>query len=86
MSKQIYTPVDELTSLQYQIMVFVDWWVRNKKIPVPQKEIIKEMEKKKIKSSTTWYAISQILHKGYIRRALTFNNRTSYVQLRNIEI
>ena len=35
-----YINVDEIDKNQREVMLFVDFWVREKKTPVPQKEIV----------------------------------------------
>lgn len=67
-------------------MLFVDRWVREKKTPVPHREIIGEMKKQKVHDFTTVNAINALLRKGYIRRACTISNKTFYVQLRNVRV
>jgi len=73
-----------INKLQQEIMKFVDWWAREKKTPIPRKEIIEEMESQGITFSTTRNAINSLLKKGYIRRAVMASNKTFYVQLRGI--
>ena len=79
-----YINLDEINELQSKIMLFVDYWVREKKTPVPQKEIIAHMQQKKINPPSTIYGLQILLKKGYIRRAFTISNKRTYVQLRRV--
>ena len=79
-----YINVDEIDKNQREVMLFVDFWVREKKTPVPQKEIVAIMLTKKVPMPTTIYSIQILLKKGYIRRAITISNKRSYVQLRRV--
>ncbi len=83
--KTIYVNLKEINALQEKIMLFIQVWVRTKKTPVPQKEIIKKMTEKGVKSFTTVWALNALLRKGYIRRATTLaQNKTFYIQLRTV--
>ena len=86
MSHTVYVTVNEINKLQTDIMHFIDWWVREQKTPVPQKEIVAKMLRVGIKDLTTVNALNALLHKGYIRRASTISNKTYYVQLRTIPL
>lgn len=79
-----YINLSEISEMQKNIMRFVDWWVHEKKIPIPRAEIIKEMEANGVKMPTTRLAIYVLLKKGYLREAVTISNKTTYVQLRSI--
>ena len=79
-----YINVDEIDKNQREVMLFVDFWVREKKTPVPQKEIVAIMLTKKVPMPTTIYSIQILLKKEYIRRAITISNKRSYVQLRRV--
>jgi len=70
--------------LQHDIMRFVDSWVREKKTPVPRKEIILHMKSEGIKDFTTINSLKALQNKGFIRRSSVRSNKTSYVQLRTI--
>lgn len=60
-------------------------WARNQNIPIPQKEVIKNMQKMGAPSVTALYALHSLIQKGYIRKAWTEKqNTTSYVLIRNI--
>lgn len=65
-------------------MLFIDNWVHIQKTPVPLKEIIDDMEKKNHKSYTVVNAINSLLVKGYIRRSVTNQRESSFVQLRRL--
>lgn len=86
--KTKYSPFEEINQIQRDIMVFVDSWVREQKVPVPRKEIMKAFSGKKSKglhpAITVEGAINALLRKGYIRRGYTGTNKTTYVQLRNV--
>lgn len=84
MAKTIYVNISEVNDPQTRIMRFVTYWVHEKKTPIPLKEIIEDMRKQGIERPTTIYSIKILLHKGYIRRAVTISNKSSYVQLKTI--
>jgi len=65
-------------------MVLVNQWAREKKIPIPQKEIVQTMKTREVGKPTTLYALNGLLDKGYLRRAVIISNKTSYVVLRTI--
>lgn len=76
----------DVNRLQQDIMCFIEWWVHEKKTPIPLKAIIKKMKDKGIKDFTTTFAINSLLKKGYIRRAIVISNTTSFVQLKRVVI
>jgi hypothetical protein len=84
MSKTAYQNLDEETSAQTAIMLFINWWVHVKKIPTPRKEIMIALTKQKIGRGTAEAALHALICKGYIRKAYTISNKTSYVALRTI--
>lgn len=84
MPKTRYTNLSDVNELQTNIMKFVDIWVRSEKTPIPLKEIILNMTSSGVKSPTTIKAIGALLKKGYIRRAVTISNKTTFVQLRRV--
>lgn len=84
MPDTIYVSLLELNVLQTDIMKFISWWVHEKKVPVPLKEIIASMTSKGIKSPTTIKSINVLLKKGYIRRAVIISNKTFFVMLRSV--
>lgn len=65
-------------------MQFITKWVREQKTPIPQKEVIKAMEKEGIKSYTVAGALNFLLRNGFIRRAVITSNQTFYVQIKTI--
>jgi len=65
-----------------KIMWFINGWVHTRKKPVPHQKILKEMQTQGVKIPTTIKALSVLLRKGYIRRAIGVGNRTYYVMLR----
>lgn len=84
MGKTVYTSFSEINELQTNIMRFIDWWVHEKKTPVPRNEVIKYMEKKGMYFTTVRASLYVLLKKGYIREAYTISNKTSYVMLRKV--
>lgn len=84
MTKTKYIGFSEVNELQTVIIKFVIIWIREKKIPIPLKVIILEMENKGVKKSTIEKSIKILIKKGYIRRAYTISNKTTYVLLRTI--
>ena len=84
MPKTTYTSLSEVNELQTNIMKFVDIWVREKKTPIPRKEIIIKMESAGVNFPTCRAALYALIKKGYIREAYTISNKTTYVQLRRL--
>lgn len=88
MAKAVYIDINESTeevsTLVKQIMLFMDVWIKANNTPVPKLEIIREMEGQGIKDFKTDHALNLLLRKGYIRRAVTISNKTSYVQLKRL--
>ena len=75
----------DLVGIQIDIMLYVKWWANCQKTPVPQRNIIKNMELQGIKYSSLINALNALLEKGFIRRAYSEKqNRTYYVMIRNI--
>ena len=79
-----YTSVEEINRNQKEIMLFIDFWVHEKKTPVPQKEVIICMKAKNVPEPTIIYELQILLKKGYIRRAVTISNKRTYVQLKRV--
>lgn len=65
-------------------MRFIEWWVHNKKTPIPLKAIVAEMKRQGVKEPATVYALKQLTAKKYLRRAIIISNTRSYVQLRRV--
>ncbi len=84
MASTIYIPLFEINDLQKKIMIFIEYWVHEKKTPTPQKEILIDLKSQGIKECAIIYGINALLNKGYIRRAYTISNKTFYVQLRKV--
>lgn len=88
MAKAIYIDINESTKevagFQNNIMAFVEIWVKKNNTPVPKVEIIRFMEETGTKDFQTHHALDLLLRKGYIRRAITMTNKTSYVKLRSV--
>lgn len=82
--KTVYTSFSEVNEPQTNIMRFVDRWVHEKKTPIPLKEIIMNMKIEGIEKDTIIYSLKILLKKGYIRRAVTISNKTTFVQLRRV--
>lgn len=60
MPKTKYQDFYGVTELQTRIMRYVDWWVKNEKTPIAQKEIVSQMKKLyKTKDFTTVKAIDR---------------------------
>lgn len=77
--------IKDINKLQYDIMIFVDAWVHEVKTPVPHRQIVLKMKELKVKKFTTVNAITSLIKKGYLRKAITMSNRDrSYVQLRRV--
>jgi DNA-binding MarR family transcriptional regulator len=83
-AKTVYENYSELTDAQTSVMRFFGKWVENNKTPLPHKDILLEMEKRNIKSSTAVYSINVLIRKGYIRRVYTTSNKSFYVMLRKV--
>lgn len=81
----VYTNLYEINPLQQTIIKYILLWVQTKKVPVPQKEILKEFAKTGGKRSTVIHSLDGLMRLGYIRRAIVKpSNTTSYVLLRTI--
>ncbi len=80
-----YLNTTEISKVQHDIMVFVDFWVHKQRLPTPQKEIVLHMNGRGIPKSTTIKAIKSLLKKKYLRKAITISSSSrSYVQLRRV--
>lgn len=84
MGKTQYTSISEINALQLTVMQFIAEWVKEKRTPVPQKEIILGMKAKNVPMSSAVNACNILMRKGYLRRAYTTSNKTYYVLLRTI--
>lgn len=84
MPKTQYKNLEESDNVETCIMLFVSWWVRTNKTPVPRKEIMIELTKEKTPRGTAEAALYRLIDKGYIRKAFTISNKTCYVQLRGV--
>lgn len=84
MTKTLYVGIQDINESQTKILRFVNVWVHEKKTPIPLKEIIEDMKKQGIERPTVVYSIKILLQKGYMRRAVTISNKSSYVQLKTI--
>lgn len=81
MQKTKYQNLDCHDTVQTKIMLFVAWWVKNKKTTVPRKEIMLELTKEKIGRGTSEAALYALIDKGYIRKAYSGSQETRYVML-----
>lgn len=87
MSNTIYKDFKdkEISAQQERVMMFIVEWVRTKKVPVPQKEIMLAMRAEGMTVDAIKWALNMLLAKHYIRKAWTEKqNTTAYVQLRGI--
>lgn len=87
MSNTIYKDFKdkEISAQQERVMMFIAEWVRTKKTPVPQKEIMLSMREQGMTVDAIKWALNMLLAKAYIRKAWTEKqNTTAYVQLRGI--
>lgn len=84
MKKTVYINLSDISEMQTEIMRFISLWVKEKKTPVPQREIILAMKIHGVKDFSVQNALSILLRKGYIRRAYSTSNRAIYVQVRTI--
>ena len=82
--KTAYTNLYDITDLQQRIVKYIDYWVHVEKSPIPQKNIINEMESHGDNNRTVTNALNGLLRLGYIRRAMIISNKTFYVQLRRL--
>ncbi len=80
----LYTNLRDVNELQTNIMMFVDYWAKEEKTPIPQKAIVEKMKEGGIKAAATVYALKHLLKKKYLRRAYKVSNKTYYVQLRRV--
>lgn len=80
----IYSNIDDITELQIKIMQFVDKWVHEQKTPIPMKEIVSVMQLQGFKDFTIRHAITTLVKKGFMRRAVSNSNSSSFVQLRSV--
>jgi hypothetical protein len=76
----------KVSALQVDIMLFVDVWVKRNNTPVPRQEIVNVMKKKGKTKDQIEHALNLLLRLGYVRKAVTISNKTSYVQLRRVNI
>lgn len=75
----------EISAQQERVMMFIAEWVRTKKTPVPQKEIMLAMKEQGMTVDAIKWALNILLAKHYVRKAWTEKqNTTAYVQLRGV--
>lgn len=71
--------------VRQKVMLYICWWVKIEKTPVPLREILSHMQVDGIKDIKTIQALKVLVKEGYIRRAIGGNSRiTHYVQIRTI--
>jgi hypothetical protein len=75
---------DEISEAQKVAMLVIQEWVREKRTPMPKKELFKKLINMDMADSTIRMVIRELLKDGYIRRAVVISNKTFYVQLRTI--
>lgn len=83
-----YVSFRTISNLQFEIMKFVDFWVKTENTPVPRKEIVKAMEA----IGKTKYAVKNalfgLMRQGYLRSAIMGVdvplNERFYVKLRGV--
>lgn len=86
MTKTIYTTTGLVSEEQLKILKFINLWVHQKKIPVPYKEIVIEMDRQKVSRRTVEYSVKILVKDGFIRRAQGGgNSQTAFVQLRTLD-
>lgn len=71
-------PSSDISETQVFIMRVIDGFARSEKQPVPRHWLIKKMAELGIISDTTQLAVSQLLKKGYLRKAAMMTNKTYY--------
>ena len=76
----------KLNTPHTSIMVLIDQWVKNQKIPIPKKEILSKMEKQGIQDYIVKNALNTLIKRKYIKRTVnsSASRGTCYVQLRSI--
>ena len=81
----MYKSFRDISPEQEKIMEFIIQWVKTKKTPVPQREIVENMKKENIHLDSVKWSLNALLAKGYIRKAYTEKlNTTAYIQLRGL--
>ena len=69
-------------------MLFIDSWAKREKVPVPRKEIVRQMKADSITKYAVKRALDSLLRMGYVRRAIVGANKplneVSFVQLRRV--
>jgi len=85
----IYTSPGGVTVLQRKIIKYIMYWVATEKTPVPQAEIIFEMDRRGYKESTKTVSksLESLVKLGYIRKSGNMTgtaNKTFYVLLRTL--
>lgn len=86
--KTVYTSLYDITEIQQKIVRYIDHWVHIEKTPIPQTEIVKEMQKTNESVRTVVHAITGLIKLGYIRKAVingqSVHSKIKYVQLRRL--
>ena len=70
------------SDLQQSIIDFINEWAHKNNNPIPRKIVMKHMSDNGNPKTTVISALNVLVSKGYIRRAVTISNTTSYVLLR----
>jgi pantothenate kinase-related protein Tda10 len=76
--------MESITALQKTIMLHIQEWARKQKKPIMQRDIVSFMSTQGTGRLSTISALDRLLQKGYIRRAVTISNTTSYVMIRSV--
>jgi predicted HTH transcriptional regulator len=72
-------------ALQLSIMKIVNDWGHNNNEPITLKEVTLQLGGDQVSKDTIKASVRALIKKGYIRRAITRNKGSCYVQLRNPE-
>jgi len=84
-----YVDLQTISSLQVEIMRFVDTWARQQKRPIPRKEIVIAMKEIGVSQYAVKNALFGLLNQGYLREAILGAddalNHTFYVQLKKVK-
>ncbi len=67
--------------LQQKIMLCVSQWAHSKSKPIPQRIIVSTLRKERIPITTIKAAVRVLERRGYIRKAVQYQERVAYVQI-----
>ena len=75
----------DVNEIQKLVLVVIAKWVQTEKVPITQRLIVETISQERaIPCSTVKAAVRRLVVKGYLRKAISINNRASYVQLRSL--